>query len=128
MIEGIQFGNLMIDCADEALLCTFYENMLGWQRRVLFGRPALISESGLVVLFSHEEDYVSPVWPEEENRQQKQIHLDFQVPDVSRAVEEAIRLGAKRAEAQFGDEADDFVTMFDPAGHPFCLCASSNQG
>lgn len=128
MIDGIHFGNLMIDCADEARLSSFYENLLGWRRETLFGRPALISERGLVFLFTQEEDFVPPVWPEETGCQQKQIHIDFQVPDVHLAVEEALRLGAKRAQAQFGSEEESFVTMIDPDGHPFCLCASSNQG
>ena len=35
-------------------------------------------------------------------------------------VQKAEQLGATKSEAQFG--GSDFVTMFDPAGHPFCLC------
>ena len=128
MIDGIQFANVMVDCSDEVRLCSFYENLLGWKRSVLFGRPALTSENGLIFLFHEEEDYVPPVWPEEPGQQQKQIHFDYQVPDVRCAVEEAIRLGARRAEVQFGDETEEFVTMFDPDGHPFCLCACSNLG
>lgn len=128
MIDGIQFGNVMIDCSDEARLCSFYEHLLGWKRSMLFGRPALTSENGLIFLFHEEDDYVPPVWPEEPGQQQKQMHFDFQVPDVSLALSEAIRLGARRSTAQFGDEAEEFVTMFDPEGHPFCLCAGSNQG
>lgn len=128
MIDGIRFGNVMIDCSDEDRLCTFYESLLGWRRDVLFGRPALISETGLVYLFQSEDDFVPPVWPEEPGKQQKQIHFDYQVPDVHLAVEEAVHLGARVATAQFGDETEEFVTLFDPDGHPFCLCASSNQG
>jgi len=128
MIDRIQFGNVMIDCSDEARLCSFYEHLLGWKRSMLFGRPALTSENGLIFLFHEEDDYVPPVWPEEPGQQQKQMHFDFQVPDVSLAVAEAIRLGARRSTAQFDDEAEEFVTMFDPDGHPFCLCAGSNQG
>lgn len=128
MIDGIRFGNVMIDCSDEDRLCTFYESLLGWRREVLFGRPALISSNGLVFLFQSEDDYVPPVWPEEPGQQQKQIHFDYQVPDVRLAVAEAIRLGARLAPAQFGDETEEFVTLFDPDGHPFCLCAASNQG
>ena len=128
MIDGIRFGNVMIDCSDEDRLCSFYESLLGWRREVLFGRPALISETGLVYLFQSEDDFVPPVWPEEPGKQQKQIHFDYQVPDVRLAVEEAVRLGARVATAQFGDETEEFVTLFDPDGHPFCLCASSNQG
>ena len=128
MIDGIHLGNVMIDCDDEERLCSFYGVLLGWQRGSLFGRPSLTSESGLVFLFVQEEDYIPPVWPEQPNRQQKQMHFDFQVPDVRAAVEQAISLGARRAEAQFGSEDEAFVTMTDPAGHPFCLCASSNKG
>ena len=128
MIEGIQLGNVMIDCGDEQALCPFYENLLGWRRSVLFSRPALTSESGLVFLFIQEADYVSPIWPEEPDKQQKQMHFDFQVPDVRLAVDTALALGAKRANTQFGGGDEEFVTMLDPAGHPFCLCASANEG
>ncbi len=83
-----------------------------------FGRPSLTSESGLVLLFVQEEDYAPPVWPELDGCQQKQMHFDFQVPDVPRAVELAIQLGARRAAAQFGGGAESFVTMIDPAGTP----------
>ena len=58
----------------------------------------------------------------------KEMHFDFQVPNVPLAVERAISLGARRAETQFGSAEDEFVTMFDPSGHPFCLCADSNIG
>ena len=128
MTEKIALGNVMIDCADEEQLCSFYEAMLGWTRGTLFGRPALTSENGIVFLFHSEEDYIPPVWPEKPGYQQKQMHFDFQVPNVARAVERAVALGARRAETQFGSAEDEFVTMFDPAGHPFCLCASSNIG
>jgi hypothetical protein len=38
-------------------------------------------------------------------------------------VEEAIKLGATKSAAQYGGE--QFVTMLDPEGHPFCLCKKS---
>lgn len=126
MIDLIQVGDILFDCADTDVLCTFYENLLGWERGMLYGYPSLISKTGLVFLFSQEDDYVSPVWPEEPNHQQKQIHFDFQVPDIEEAVAEAIRLGARKTEAQFGTEDDVFVSMLDPAGHPFCLCENND--
>ena len=128
MIDGIRLGNVMIDCDNEERLCSFYESLLGWKRSMLFGRPALTSETGIIFLFIQEEDYVSPVWPEEAGCQQKQMHFDFQVPNVKRTVEQAISLGARRADQQFGGGEEEFVTMLDPAGHPFCLCASGNIG
>ena len=48
------------------------------------------------------------------------IKFDFQVDNVMEMVKKAERLGATKSKAQFG--GSDFVTMFDPAGHPFCLC------
>jgi predicted enzyme related to lactoylglutathione lyase len=79
----------------------------------------------MVFLFVEETDYIRPVWPEEEGRQQTQMHFDFQVPDVAKAVKYAEALGAVRAPAQFG--SGEFVTMLDPVGHPFCLCDMGNK-
>ena len=86
----------------------------------LFARPAVRSSAGIVFLFIEEAEYIRPTWPEETGKQQKQMHFDFQVDNVTEMVEKAERLGAAKSKAQFG--GSDFVTMFDPAGHPFCLC------
>lgn len=125
LIEKISLGNIMIDCDDEQKLCKFYHGLLGWERRVLFGRSALCSSDGLIFLFKEEPDYSPPKWPEEKGKQQKQMHFDFQVPDVAAAVAHAQSLGAVKAAAQFGN--GEYVTMIDPAGHPFCLCAEDNK-
>lgn len=120
MDNEIALGNVMVDCEDEEKLQAFYADLLGWERCRLFGRPAVRSKNGIVFLFIQEPGYVRPVWPEEPGKQQKQLHFDFQVPDVPELVQKAERLGAVKAGAQFG--GDDFVTMLDPSGHPFCLC------
>lgn len=125
MIPGIRTGNLMFDCADAEVLCAFYAEMLHWERCILYGLPGVRSGEGEMYLFAQEPDYVPPVWPEKPGMQQKQIHIDYQVPDVAAAVAEAERLGAVKADEQYG--GDDFVTMLDPAGHPFCLCCADNQ-
>lgn len=114
----------MVDCNDEQELCEFYYKLLGWEKRKMFGRPSLCSENGIIILFIEEQDYVPPTWPEEKEKQQKQMHFDFQVPDVAEAVEYAIALGAVKAGSQFG--GSEFVTMIDPSGHPFCLCGKNN--
>lgn len=121
MIQGIGLGNIMIDCADQDKLCEFYEKLLGWDRSELYGLPGLRSKEGIVFLFITEEDYIAPIWPEQNGNQQKQMHFDFQVPDLPAAVQFAEELGAVRTKEQFGGA--DFVTMLDIAGHPFCLCA-----
>lgn len=120
MVDEVVLGNVMVDCDDERKLQRFYGELLGWEMCELFARPAVRSSSGIVFLFIEEKDCVPPVWPEDTGKQQKQMHFDFQVDNVAEMVKKAESLGAKKAESQFG--GNDFVTMFDPAGHPFCLC------
>ena len=120
MVDEVVLGNVMVDCDDERKLQRFYGELLGWEMCELFARPAVRSSSGIVFLFIEEEDYVPPVWPEKAGKQQKQMHFDFQVDNVAEMVKKAESLGAKEEESQF--RGNDFVTMFDPAGHPFCLC------
>ena len=109
MENEVILGNVMVDCDDEKKLQKFYGELLGWEMCELFARPAVRSSTGIVFLFI-----------EEAGKQQKQIHFDFQVDNVMEMVKKAERLGATKSKAQFG--GSDFVTMFDPAGHPFCLC------
>ena len=48
------------------------------------------------------------------------IHFDFGVHDkkeLAEWVDRAIKAGAKIAEMQYGD--GEWITMIDPAGHPF---------
>lgn len=116
----VSLGNVMVDCDDERKLQAFYAELLGWEMCELFARPAVKSSNGIVFLFIEEPGYTPPVWPEKEGCQQKQMHFDFQVDDLLLTIQKAEKLGAIKAEEQFGE--DDFVTMFDPAGHPFCLC------
>lgn len=119
-MEEVLLGNVMVDCGNAERLQWFYGELLGWEQCEMYGCPAVRSAGGIVFLFAQEEDYVPPVWPEEEGRQQKQMHFDFQVESVPEAVRRAEALGAVRAKTQFG--GGEFVTMLDPAGHPFCLC------
>lgn len=121
MAREIVLGDIVVDCRDAKKLRDFYAELLGWAKLDVYGLPALKSGNGTVFLFGQEEDYVPPVWPEEPGKQQKQLHFDFEVPDVPAAVRKAEALGAVKAKSQFG--GDNWTTMLDPAGHPFCLCA-----
>jgi len=123
MIKGICIGNISIDCRDAQRLQDFYAGLLGWGKREMYGCPAVCSPDGIVLLFDQANDYeyVRPEWPEEPGRQQKQMHFDFQVDDLPSAVAQAETMGAVKAGSQYG--GSHFVTLFDPEGHPFCLCA-----
>ena len=119
MISNIIIGDISIDCNDPAKLRDFYADLIGWKKREKYG-PEIVADSGLVILFMGCDcEYFPPVWPEEPGKQQKQKHFNFQVDDLPSSVEEAIRLGAKKAISQYGGE--HFITMIDPEGHPFCL-------
>lgn len=120
MKQEVTLGNVMVDCDDEKKLQKFYGELLGWEMCNLFARPAVKSSNGIVFLFIEEPNYIRPVRPEREGKQQKQMHFDFQVDDVLMMAKKAESLGAVKADDQFG--GDNFVTMIDPAGHPFCLC------
>ena len=119
MGQEVLLGNVMVDCDDEKKLQKFYSELLGWEICELFARPAVRSSSGIVFLFIEESGYIPPVWPEKDGNQQKQMHFDFQVDDVLLVAQKAERLGALRAGEQF--VGNDFITMIDPAGHPFCF-------
>lgn len=47
------------------------------------------------------------------------MHFDFRVGDLESAVAEALDLGATVATVQL---QENVRMLFDPAGHPFCLC------
>lgn len=123
MKEPLTLGSVMVDCKNADEMQAFYAELLGWEKTELFSFPAVRSGEGIVFAFLEETDYVPPVWPEVPQTQQKQMHFDFQVKDVHLAADRAERLGAVRAKAQYG--GDDWATLFDPAGHPFCLCKKS---
>ena len=96
MENEVLLGNVMVDCKDEKRLQSFYAELLGWERCTLYDRPGVRSTSGTVFLFIEEADYIPPVWPEENGRQQKQMHFDFQVDDVAGRSEKPKRWAPSR--------------------------------
>ncbi len=120
----MELKTVILECPDPAALCRFYQKLLQW--------PLVFQESGFLRLqspytgmgigFQQNEAYIPPIWPEEPGRQQMMAHLDFGVAsreEMQDAVEKALRLWAEYAKAQYGGQ--DWTTMLDPAGHPFCF-------
>ena len=68
--------------------------------------------------FQSAPDYVPPVWPAAEGRQQMMMHIDIAVDDLAAAVADAVGLGAILPRFQ---PQEDVRVLLDPAGHPFCL-------
>lgn len=78
-------------------------------------------------------DYTPPVWPNAADGQQIMMHIDIAVevmggsedprPRFAEVVDHAVSLGARVAPHQ--PRQEQHVVMLAPAGHPFCLVASS---
>ena len=115
--------SVILECRDMEELVHFYSSFLDWpvvyreEEFVRLQRPD--SPTGIAVQYA--EDYLPPVWPSQPEKQQMMAHLDFGVDrkDLQNAVGKALQLGAKMAETQSGE--DEWITLLDPAGHPFCL-------
>ena len=121
---AIKLGGIAVDCADSESLASFYAELFGWNKGEMWGSPVIEPEDkSISIYFMQEDDYVPPVWPEEEGKQQKSIHLDFVTDNYEETVEKALRLGAVKASLQVAP--DHFTVLIDPQGHPFCMCRMS---
>lgn len=116
-VKGI---NLVIDCKDAGVMAEFYSKLLGWKwtHPQANGWAAITSPTGSVIAFQEVESYEPPVWPWKNGCQGQMLHLDIMVENLDEAVQFAIKLGAKLADEQYFKTSR---TMFDPAGHPFCI-------
>ena len=86
-MNRITIGDISIDCANPTRTRDFYATLTGWQKREAYGCPALVGDSGLLILFMGcDFEYIPPVWPEEPSKQQKQMHFNFQVDDLPASV------------------------------------------
>lgn len=123
-----------LDCPDAVELATFYANLLGWQMKLpapddpdadlpewVAVVPSDPAQGGFSLGFQRVENYRGPDWPDGPIPQQ--AHIDFWVPSIPEAEQSAIALGAMRHAVQPSTEGE-WTVFLDPAGHPFCLCAS----
>lgn len=120
----IAFGWIVLDCDDVNGLAEFYSRLLGWEKSDDESDEwaDVTAPSGMKIAFQKNEGYVRPVWPEEPDKQMIMAHLDFTVENneqLTLAVDHAITCGAVKASVQYDEES--YITMLDPAGHPFCF-------
>jgi catechol 2,3-dioxygenase-like lactoylglutathione lyase family enzyme len=110
-----------IEAPDPGALAAFYSALLGWPIGHEEPGTAIVAapEGSIFVVFQEAADYERPVWPPEDGLQRPMMHFDFQVSDLDAAVTEAVALGATLADHQ---PQEHVRVLFDPAGHPFCLC------
>jgi predicted enzyme related to lactoylglutathione lyase len=112
----------IVDAPDVRAAGRFYAALTGWKVvREDSDRFGLLSPGGQEVEFQRAPDHVAPDWPGQVRPQQ--FHLDLQTADPQAAARRAVELGATRLADGAG-----WVTLADPAGHPFDLCPKEGVG
>ena len=114
------FG-VVLDAPDAQALARFYERLLGWTiftDSTEWVTLAPSKEAGYNLAFMPEPGYQRPVWPPQEGKPEKSMHLDIEVDDLDDAVAHALSCGAELPEFQ---PQDNVRVLLDPVGHPFCL-------
>ena len=110
------------DAPDIEKLASFYSELAGWE--IIDKDPDWITVrtgDGQHIAFQHAPDHVAPRWPGQEHPQQ--VHLDLQIDGYEAAAERAVSLGATRLA-----DGQTWITLADPAGHPFDLCQADGVG
>jgi catechol 2,3-dioxygenase-like lactoylglutathione lyase family enzyme len=111
-----------LDAPDIDKVAAFYAELAGWE--IIQKESDWItvrSPDGPEIAFQLAPDHVPPQWPGQEHPQQ--FHLDLLVDGYEAAAERAVGLGATR----LADGAN-WITLADPAGHPFDLCQRDGVG
>lgn len=110
-----------IEAPDPSALARFYSTLLDWPIGHEEPGTAILAppQGAVYVVFQCADDYVPPTWPPAPGDQRPMMHLDIEVEELDHAVATAQSLGARLADHQ---PQPHVRVMFDPAGHPFCLC------
>lgn len=111
-----------LDAPDIDLLASFYTRLTGWQTvRTDPDWITVRTADGQEIAFQLAPDHVPPQWPGQDRPQQ--VHLDIQVAEHEAAAVRAVELGATRLA-----DGPSWITLADPAGHPFDLCRKDGVG
>jgi catechol-2,3-dioxygenase len=122
MTETARLDLAIFDAADVEKVGSFYAELTGWGVvRKDSDRFGIRTPDGQEVEFQLAPDHVAPQWPGQEHPQQ--FHHDLQVEDHKAAAERAVELGATRLA-----DGPSWITLADPAGHPFDLCQKDGVG
>jgi catechol-2,3-dioxygenase len=107
---------VVLDAPDIAGLSAFYQALAGWTERYADDDwVTLTTPDGWRIGLQRAADHVRPRWPDQAHPQQ--AHLDLRMPDIEAGATRAVELGATRLATN-----DTWITLADPAGHPFDLC------
>lgn len=112
----------IFDAADIVKVGSFYAALTGWDVvRKDADRFGIRTPDGQEVEFQHAPDHIPPRWPDPLHPQQ--FHLDLQTDNPQALAACALTLGATHLA-----DGPAWITLADPAGHPFDLCQSEDVG
>jgi hypothetical protein len=104
---------LVIDCSDPPALAGWWSRLVGGAVHVdADGDASLLTETGLVIDF---------LKVPEAKTVKNRLHIDLRTTDVATATEQAIALGASRADDIY--DGVSWQVLRDPEGNEFCLLA-----
>lgn len=122
MTVTARLGTVILDVADLDGVASFYADLTGWETTDKdTDWITLRTGDGQGVAFQLAPDHVPPQWPGQDHPQQ--VHLDLFVDGREAAAERAVALGATRLA-----DGPHWITLADPAGHPFDLCEKQGVG
>ena len=118
----------VFDAPDLAVESAFWAGLLGGEVDAEDDWHSVRVDGEWRLGFQLAPDFVPPEWPGEGPRQQMQLHLDLYVDDLDEGRERVLALGGRLIQpAEDPTAPDRFDVYADPAGHPFCLCVSSED-
>src|SRR3954469_15614600 len=122
----LRWNAVCIDCApgDFGAMVDFYRQLLALDIADRESRWAALRDprGGMGINVQADDQYVRPVWPQQEGKAAMMMHFEIEVRDVAEAVGQATSRGATQAEWQPPDrDPSTLRVLLDPAGHPFCL-------
>jgi catechol 2,3-dioxygenase-like lactoylglutathione lyase family enzyme len=110
------------DAADIDKVASFYTELTGWKTTWKQSDWITVrTGDDQEIAFQLAPDHIAPQRPGQEHPQQ--FHLDLLVDGYEAAAERAVGLGATRLA-----EGATWITLADPAGHPFDLCQKDGVG
>jgi glyoxalase superfamily protein len=116
--SSFRLKTVVFDARDHRGLARFYVGLTGGTEHYADDEwVTTFTGDGWRLGFQAAPDHLPPRWPDP--NQPQQMHLDFLVADLTAATATAERLGARRIGA-----GETWNVLADPAGHPFCLCAT----
>jgi Glyoxalase-like domain len=101
---------LAIDCADPPALANWWRRLLGGEVEVDSDGIATLRSGGLAIDF---------VRVPEAKTVKNRLHLDLRSSDLAAATEQAVALGATRADDVYA--GGSWQVMRDPEGNEFCF-------